>query len=695
MGCKIGIKMKTFKLLQNILLVYLLLVSQIISQKSQAAFDVQSVGLFKDNTICIVMAGSTTPEGLNLANFIITTDNVQSKISSSGSLCPVPPFFTGGALLTTVNGIKTQADPTVQGLGRGILISELSGSSSGGSSLGDPSGFSSLVARLGGLTMTIFEITLPDGCDVIDDDDDIVGSSEDLLNINDFSFPTCASTNGLTVACNATSDLLTATTGLSPATSTSPAKIRFTISEFAGFADVNMIDSILIRLDSQDIFCPSNFGNSITATIVAKNTVDNPTITENIGIANIGTPVQAAKLSYAIETVTSTKGETSTNEIGTTPVLANGVTTANAIQIEELNNESIPIGGQTSVNIINPSISNSTTVSSINLWLIPSAISLFSGAPSAADITFSDNSFVSSSAPYIVMDVTDDQNAPLGTLVIPIKQNPEGINPATVKTTITIKNLTLSGNVTASTDSTISLAFFEPISGAIVNTPGTLSILNSNTSLINPQNFSSFTPLSTRGTTQNATVGNITNESAVVSQVKTDSDLNALTNRDKVLGTPQIAGFTKIVSSVIPIDTNKITVEASNGASLLTINASAGATIGGAKVKIDSLFDFVTVTSKSDGSFNAKLKADFSQGDVIVNLKQTVSKTDSQSITKTITSSSCEKTVCGCTNPNCMPNIASVLTFIQNNGGLSQIVTSGGTLLLEIISSAKKALGIS
>ena len=41
----------------------------------------------------------------------------------------------------------------------------------------------------------IFEVSLPSGCYVVDDDNDIVGASSDLSTINDFSFPTCASTN--------------------------------------------------------------------------------------------------------------------------------------------------------------------------------------------------------------------------------------------------------------------------------------------------------------------------------------------------------------------------------------------------------------------------------------------------------------------------------------------------------------------
>ncbi len=672
--------------------------------KSQGAFNVQGVELFKDNNVCIIMAGSSTPEGLNLTSLTVTTESVQSKISSSGSFCSLPPFFTGGASLTTVNGVTTQADPTVQGLGRGILISEIAGDSGEVSSSGNPTGFNTLANSFGGIGMTIFEISLPTGCDVIDDDDDIAGSSSDLSTINDFSFITCTSTTGITVTCNDINGLLTAANGLIPATSTSPAKIRFVISDINTAADGNMIDSILVRLDSQDIFCPSNTTNPLSITVIAKNAVDSPTASETLGTTSIGTATQATKIIYAPDTVTSQKGEISVNEVGVTPVLTGGnTTTANTIQIEELNNEGIPIGGQASPTIINPLVSNSTAVSAINIWLIPPYSDLFSQAPSSSDISFLDDSLVIASDPYIVRTNTDDFNAPIGTLVIPIKLKSGSTDPSTVKTVIKIKNIILAQTSSSTKDSIISLSFFEPISGAIVNTPGAASIFSSATTATNPQNFSSFAPSSVKGTTQNAIISGAVNNGAGALQITTDADLSSLTVRDTILGTPQITSFTKVISSLTDIDTNKINITNSN--SVLTITGNKDASISGAKIKIESLtngqsapFDSVTVISKSDGSFTAKLKADSSNG--TVNLKQTVSGTDSKTVSKSVsqdssTTTSCEKTVCGCTNTNCTPNITSVLTFVQNNGGLSQIVSAGGALLQEIINSAKKALGLS
>ena len=699
--------MKIFSLIKNILLISLLISQWTFSncQNAQAAFDVKGVALFKDNSICIFMAGSTTPESLNLANLTVTTESVQSKISSGGSLCPLPPFFTGGAILTTVNGVKTQADPVVQSLGRGILISEIAGDSGGVSSSGDPGGFNTLIGSFGGFNMTIFEISLPQGCDVIDDDDDIDGLSSDLSTINDFSFPTCISTTGIVVACNTASNLLTAVNGLVQATDTTPAKIRFVISDIVTSADGNMIDSILVKLDSQDIFCPSNITGPLNATVIANNAIDTPSNTQTIGTANIGTPAQAAKISYAVDTATSQKGESSTNETGTTPILAgDNTTTANTIQIEELNNEGIPVGGQTSPTLINPSVVNSTVIQTINILLIPSYAGLFSKAPSSADISFSDDSLIVSSDPYIVKTNTDDFNAPFGTLVIPVRQKSGGTDPSTVKTTIQIKNIVLAQASSVTSDSTISLSFFEPISGAIVNIPGAISIFSSATNSINPQNFSSFAPSSARGIVQNTILSGAVNDGAGAQQIVTDTNLSALTARDTVLGTPQIINFTKVVSSVTPVDTSKINTSINNSTniSVITFTGNTGASIGGAKIKIDSLFDSVTVTSKNDGSFTAKIKADFlnsTSGVVSVNFTQIISGKESEPKTKNVIDEleepTCFESLCGSCDNTCAPTITSVQTFIQEKGGLANVVSSGGLLLQEVIKAAKKALGLS
>lgn len=694
--------MNFLKALTNIFLILIFLMT-----KAQAAFDVRGVQLFRDNNVCITPAGSTSSQGFSLGNILTNSESIQSKASSSGSFCPIPPFFTGGAILTT-SGTTIQAQPTVQGLGRGILISEVAGNSSGVSSSGDPAGFTTLISNLGGVANSIFEIRLPNSCDVIDDDNDIEGASTDLTTINDFSFPTCTSTNSLTVQCNAASNLLTTANGLVPASSSEPAKIRFAISATNAAVDTNMIDSILIRLDSQDIFCPDTISGPLTATIIAKNKVDNPTISETLGTADLGTPTKAVKISYAQETATSVKGETSTNEIDTTAVLTgNSTSILNIIEIEELHNESIPASEQSSATLINPSVTSTAENNVINLWIIPSLTSLFSNAPASSDITFSDNSLIVHSAPYIVKTNTDDLNAPYGTLVIPIRRNPGTVDPGTLKTKITTKNIVLNTTGISSNSSTISLALFESISGAIVNTPGGLSINNS-TNPTNPQNFSAFSPDSTRALAQNAVVGGAVNESTAAKQVQTDGDLLALTNRNTTLGTPQANGFIKIISSLTTPDVNKITFLNDN--SVLTIIGNEGASIGGAKIKIKSFakgetstFDSVTVTSKSNGSFKAKLQVDLTKGDASLEFSHLVSGSESQTATKAIPKESsstsseelpCEQTVCGCDIPNCTPAISLVLSYIQNNGGLANVVSSGGNVLQEVINSAKKALGL-
>ena len=131
--------MKSLRLFIAVFFVFVFIIEKILfSLAAIAAFDVQGVELFRDGNLCITTAGSTTPESLNLANLQSNQESVQTKISSSGSLC-VAPFFTGGALLTT--SPKTiQAQPNVQSTGRGILISEAQG---------ELNGFSSLITRLG------------------------------------------------------------------------------------------------------------------------------------------------------------------------------------------------------------------------------------------------------------------------------------------------------------------------------------------------------------------------------------------------------------------------------------------------------------------------------------------------------------------------------------------------------------------
>ena len=685
-------------------LILLLLSNQILfRQSAYAAFDIQPVKLFQDGNICINKStnGVITVEALKLSTIVTNSESVKSRPGSSGSFCAVPPFFSGGLKLTTTNNITTQAEPVVQGQGRGILISEVAGDQGGVSSSGDPTGFNTFFMTLGSsISNTIFEIALPPECDVIDDDNDIVGTGLDLSLINDFSFPTCDATSGVSVVCNSENGLLTTANGLEPASSGQPAKIRFVLSEVGTTTDINMIDSILLKLDSQDIFCPSSIMGSIIATITAKNAVSNPSLTSTLGTVDLGTLTTAGEINYASETATSTKGETSTNQIGTTPLLVGGSSaTANKIEIKELHEDSIPIGGQSSPAIINPLSTNTSEINNINIWLVPSSIGLFANPPSSSDISFSDSSLVLNGDPLIVMTNADDFNAPFGTVVIPVKKNPNVTDPSTVKTTITVNNLMLAVPSEGDSDSTLTLSFFEPVSGAAVNIPGAVS-LNNSTNTSNPRNFSAFGVSSTRALAQNVVVGGAVNESTSAVQIQTDANLSFLTQRNTELGAPQIIGFTKVISTLTSVDINKVSV--SNNNSVLTVSGSKDASIPGAKVKISSNNDDVTITSTKDGSFTAKLQADFSKGSitfVTLDLKQTVSGTESASVSTQVLKESnelsCKQTVCGCENIDCRPSVNDVLTYIESNGGLASVVLSGGLVLNEVIDSIKKALGLS
>lgn len=695
------------------ILVFILLFGEsfLFTSKSYAAFEVSGVQLFRDGNVCIIKPGSLVKEALDLKTIQSNTESVKSRISSGGSLCAPPLFFTGGVLLTTKDGITIQAQPNVQSLGRGILISETAGNTSGISSSGEPNGFNNFTNTFGGESKTIFEITLPTGCDLVDDDDDVIGASTNLAGINDFSFHTCTSTNGLTINCNDTeTTLYSAKLGLVPSSGSTPAKIRFQIDSYSN-TDPNMIDSILIKLDSQDIFCPSTTMDSLVATVVASNATSNPTKTQTIGTAELGNPTaEVVRFSYAKDKATSQKGEISENDIGTTPILiSNSGTVTNTIQIEELHEETIPIGGLSSNVLINPAVQNTAEIEKINLWLVPSTNALFAIPPQTSDISFSDDSFVIDSAPYIVMASVEDSNAPIGTLVIPLKKNIQGVNPSSVKTTITIKNIGLGNFGSDIKDPTVSLTIFEPVSGGAVNVPAVVSFFNTN-NLANPQNFSAFAPNSTRATAQNAITDNTINAPSGANQITTDADLTTLTSRNSTLGTPQIKNFIKVVSSITAPDASKITTTSAadpNGAllNIVTVTGDANSTIPGAKVKIESFagsskipFDSVTVVSKSDGSFTAKVKSDAQSSVTTIVIKQIVSGKESTEITKDISApieaALCERDLCGCPDQTCTPTVQDVLTYIKNNGGLATIILEGGTKFNEVVKGAKKALGL-
>lgn len=690
------------------ILVLLLLLVQFFYLNTKAAFDVVSVRLFRDTNVCInkPTANGTQKQSVDFKTFGSSSQSVRASISSSGSFCSLPPFFTGGAKVITKNGISVQAGPTVQSYGRGILISEVAGTD-GGVSGGDPSGFDNLgTMDFGSMTTSlVFEISLPSECDVIDDDDDIAGDSSILSGVNDFSLPTCSSTDGVTVVCNAESGALTASNGLVPASGTSLAKSRFVISSLDTIADPTMIDSVLIKFRSQDIFCPNGTSGPLTATIVAKDSVTNPAKTVTIGQVDLGTSTQALSVGYAKDIATSSKGETSENEVATTPILVMGSATAlNSIEIKELNEESIPIGSDASAVNIDPSRASSSTdeITEVFLLLIPSKTNFFSKAPLNSDVTLSDNSFIVNGEPFIVTSSTISSNFPVGTLVIKLKKNtnPGATNPDKVKTTVKIANIVVNPPLNTDETGTISFSIFEPDSGAIVNTPGALSINTPTDSTKFPQNFSAFSVGSKRALEQNKNGDDVR-----ANQIITDTELAELTSRNTELGAPQITNVVKAVSNITPINETKVAASVktnADGTKIATIKGGIDSSIGGARIKVDTLkgdgktvFDSVIITSLSDGSFTAKLQADSVPSKV--NLIQTVSDVESTVISKTLQESAglaCEEKVCGCEDPGCTPSIGQVVSYIETNGGLNSIVSQGGDILNELIESAKKALGL-
>jgi hypothetical protein len=588
--------MKNYKSIISGALILLL----IFSLNVKAAFDVQGVGLFRDSNLC-VLDSSQNPSAVTFASIQTSQDSAIARTNSSGAFCK-PSIFTGGAILSNSSGKVTQAQPVVQANGRGILITEPFGPSGAVSSSGDPTAFNSLLNKYGGSTMLVFEIALPQGCDVIDDDDDGEGTASVLSGINDFSFPTCSATGGLNVFCNdlSSSGLLTASNVLVPASGSTPAKVRFGITSVNFSADSNLIDSILIKFDSQDIFCSSSAISPLTATITAKNAIDSPTLSETIGTADFGAPIKALDVSGS----------------------------ASSLLISELDNDSIPVGNTSSQSLIDPISGLTTEITMINLWIVPSATNIFSTAPSSSDVIFSDTSLALSSAPFIVRSSSDDNSAPTGTVVIPIKKNDisGALSPAKNKTTITIKNLGLSSTSSSgsssgssSSESSISVLIYEPNSQAVVNTPGVASINNTSSST-NPQNYSAFSYLSTRAQNQTAVISNVVNETSMLTQPLTDADLALVFARNTILGSPQIINFTSGIAS--------------------SSSGSSG-------------------SSSSSGA------------------------------------SGCEQTVCGCSDVSCTPTSTQIQTFIDSNGGLSSIISTGGALLNELISAAKKLLGLS
>jgi hypothetical protein len=659
-------------------------------------------------------SGSTA--ALNLSSVSgATLDSQVTAACTSGSIATPPALFVGGTASSISGSTVIDGTPVVQGEGRGVLIKELTST-----------GFSELAAKVGGgTTGTVIEVQLPTGCDVIDDRDDnnttATSATTAPLGGNDVTMVTITSTAGIsvspiggdaTVAVGTSPANITDSTTIVPASGSDPALIHFLFTKATGSSSATEFDStttdgILVKLDAQDIFCPSTVSGNLTGLVRAQNKTASPTITENLGTVSFGTATKAADFSVAPHTATSTKGETSTNSnLGATVRLAGGsTTTAHPFQIVELNERSFAIGGRVSARNIDPTSNSSTVITRGQIWVTPSAGSVFATAPGSSDVTFSDTTLQIDGAPYIAT-ATLDANAPLGTLVIGIKKGASG-DPSTVASTITVNNLILATASTGAADLAASVQFFSQDAGATVNTPGAVAGNSAST----PTLFTPYKP----GAITTTKAGTQLNQAAV--QVGTGAlALPQVTSRLTTLGGPQINPFATLVTSAKNADAAKITVAAtavaasSSGSTTtdntVTVTGAAGSVDGGSQVTVtsgsSSTYDSVTVFASSDGSFTAKLRGDCASPNtsVTVTVTEKLSGTSTTAVTKTaLCGGSSGQTAQDVFNEiagsDGVATITEVLAYITSKGGLSAVISAGGATLDGVILAAKSALGLS
>ncbi len=641
----------------------------------------------------------------------ISTGGLDASVAAactSGTVASPTSLFTGGVGNTVSGNTVVDGSSVVQSTGRGILIKETTNT-----------GFNELVSQVGGGTQgTVFEISLPAGCDVIDDRDDnnTAVSTTSATGGNDVTRVTVTSTAGVTPAVSeggTGNAALTNANVIEPASGTTPAKLRFRLATVGGATDNAVKDAVLVRTDSQDIFCPSSVTGDLMGTAVANNAVSAPTVTANLGSVNFGSAKSAATFAFGNDVATSTKGEVSTNSmLGATPRLVGGAASVgHTFTVTETDPTSIPIGGRVSPRNIDPDNSVlSTVITRGQIWIVPSSASAFSSAPAAADVSFSDNSLVVDGNPLLVTSATVDANAPIGTIIVGVKKNTAAgaADPAASTTTVTVKNAGLTAANGSTTDLTASVEFFSQDAGAVVNTPG----IASGNSATTPTIFSPFAPGSTKAFTQI----NGTTAAAAALQIGTGSLANQLlTSRLTSEGTPQLNPFAVQLAagSLKNADASKITATAvalsSSGTpatdNTVTVTGTAGAVDGGAQVVVttgtSSTYDSTTVTASSDGSFTAKLRGDCSGStSVTVNVTERVSGTSSTTATKTAL---CNGVSGGQSVDDIVAEIAAggsvtiakVLSYVSSNGGLAAIVTAGGNKLQAVIKAAKTALGLS
>ncbi len=658
-----------------------------VSESSQLGVDCSSGG-----TSSVVLAGITSG----------TVDAAATAACTGGVVAPAGPFFTGGAGNTVSGTTVIDGSPTVQGDARGILVEEQTAT-----------GFSELVNQVGGGTQgTVFEVSLPNGCDVIDDNDDNnTASTNGASNAggNDVARTTVITTGGITAAVTAGGTgnaALTNANVLQPASGSTPAKALFRLATATGTStDALTNDAVLLRLDAQDLFCPISVTGDLTASVKAINQVTSPTVTSSLGSAMLGTAVEAFKFAFEGDTATSTKGEVSTNSmVGPTPrLVGGGVTNSNPFTISENHEKSIPIGGRVSSRNLDPENSLlSSVLTRGQIWIIPANSSAFSTAPVAADVSFSDDSLVIDGSPTIVTGSSVDPSAPIGTLIIGVKDNTASTaaGPETKKTTVTVKNLKLSAATSSTTDLVSSALFFSQDAGVVVNSPGSASGNNASSPTV-------FTPYA------QASVKALGQLEAAGVQLGTGSLANQLlTSRLTTQGSPQLNPFAKVVTTAKNADSSKITVTSAKATTptgttdnTVTVTGAAGAVDGNSQVVVTTggttTFDSVTVVASDDGSFTAKVRGDCATAtSITVTVTEQVGGTKTTSVTKTAlcsgeTAADEDAVFNEIAGSDGIVTIDEVLSYVSANGGLAAIVSAGGGKLAGVIKAAKSALGLS
>lgn len=658
-----------------------------LSENSQLGVDCSSGG-----TASVVLSGVSTG----------TFDAAVAAACTGGVIAPPGPLFTGGAPNTVSGTTVIDGSPVVQGEGRLVLLVEQ-----------NETGFAELVQQVGGGTQgTAFSVSLPSGCDVIDDlDDNNTASTNGATAVgNDVTRTTVTSTAGVSAAVTAGgagNAALTNANVLEPASGINAARMLFRLTTAPGTGtDAVVKDAVALRIDAQDVLCPhSEKGKELEASVLAGNQVNSPTTKTTLGKAKLGTAVEAAKFAFTDDVAKSTKLEVSTNSnIGSTPrLVGGGVTTSNPFVITENHEKSFPVGGRVAPRNLDPENSLlSSLVTKFEVWLIPATNSAFSTAPVAADITISDDSLVLDGSPTIVTSATVDPNAPTGTLKIGLKRNTAtgAKDPATVKTSVTVKNLKLSAATSSTTDLVSSVIFFVQDAGVVVNTPG--SITGSNAQ--NPTVFTPYVQASPKALNQLEAAG-VQLTGALANQ--------QLTSRLTTQGSPQLNPFAKVITTAMAADANKITVTGTMATTpegtkdnVITVTGTAGAVDGGADITVSAgsgsvTYDSVTVKSSDDGSFKAIIRGDCSTAtSVTVTVSAAVSGTASAAVTKT---SKCTEAAAvdadaiftEIAGTDGVATIDEVLSYVTAQGGLSSIVSEGGGKLEGLIKAAKAALGLS